>query len=198
MNLLTEATIFAAKAHEGAKRRGTQIPYIVHPMETAAIAAGLTCDEEVIAAALLHDVIEDCGVTREELAARFGERVAALVQAETQQAAGDPGKTWGVRKLAAVVRMRTGSPESRIIALADKLSNMRAITRDYRDFGENMFRRFHQQDRRLHAWYYRSCLEAFAPELGETTAFREMAQLVQWVFVEVESVKPEELRESAD
>ena len=67
MSLVSQADAFAAKAHDGMLRKGTNTPYIVHPREAAAIAASITDDEHVIAAALLHDVMEDCGVTEEEL-----------------------------------------------------------------------------------------------------------------------------------
>ena len=79
LNLVSRAVIFAAAAHDGQVRKGTDIPYIVHPMEAAAIAAGLTNDPEVIAAAVLHDVVEDTGTTKNELEAEFGSRVAELV-----------------------------------------------------------------------------------------------------------------------
>ena len=73
MNLVSQAAVFATNAHDGMMRKGTKIPYIVHPMEVAAIAASLTDDPEVIAAALLHDVMEDCGVTQKQLFEQFGE-----------------------------------------------------------------------------------------------------------------------------
>lgn len=62
MTLVTEAVIFAAQAHDGAARKGSVIPYIVHPMEVVAICATLTDDPQVLAAAALHDVMEDCGI----------------------------------------------------------------------------------------------------------------------------------------
>lgn len=185
MTLVTEAVVFAAQAHDGAMRKGTQIPYIVHPMEAAAIAAGITEDEEVIAAAVLHDVIEDCGVTAGELAARFGTRVAALVECESQTQWADPCLSWNLRKREAVQKLAHGCRETRIVALADKLSNMRAICRDYERDGEAMFFRFHQQDRRRHAWYYRSCAALLEEELGDTPAWRELELLVERVFGDV-------------
>ena len=83
--LLTDAIAFAAKCHEGQLRKGTEVPYIVHPMEACAIAATLTSDPEVLSAAVLHDVLEDAGIGERELRERFGARVAALVQAESEQ-----------------------------------------------------------------------------------------------------------------
>ena len=75
MTLVTEAVIFAAQAHDGAARKGSVIPYIVHPMEVVAICATLTDDPQVLAAAALHDVMEDCGIGFDELSRRFGVRV---------------------------------------------------------------------------------------------------------------------------
>ena len=82
--MIGEAAAFADKAHKGAFRKGTKIPYITHPMETAVIVSAFTDDEEIIAAALLHDVMEDAGVTREELEDTFGSRVADLVVDESE------------------------------------------------------------------------------------------------------------------
>lgn len=184
MTLVTDAAIFAARMHDGAVRRGSRVPYIVHPMEVAAIAARLTDDEEILAAALLHDVIEDCGQTREELAARFGERVAALVEAETQTPPPDEPDSWLARKREAIAKLSQGGRDERLIALADKLSNMRAIARDYAREGEAVFGRFHAGDKALHAWYYRRCAEAIGEAFGQTEEWRELDRLVREVFGE--------------
>lgn len=85
MDLVHCAVLFAAEAHRGEFRKGKAIPYILHPMEVAAITAGMTDDPEIIAAALLHDTIEDAGVSAEEIAAEFGPRVASLVQAVSEK-----------------------------------------------------------------------------------------------------------------
>lgn len=184
MTLLTEAVIFAAQAHDGALRKGTDIPYLVHPMEAAAIAASLTGDEELLAAAVLHDVIEDCGVSEGELRVRFGARVAHLVFAESQIPQGDPKESWEARKREAIERLRSASREEKLVALCDKLSNMRAIGRDYDKDGEAIFFKFHQHDKRRHAWYYRSCLALLEDEWGKTEAWRELSDLVSHVFPE--------------
>ena len=108
MTLVTQAVIFAAQAHDGAARKGSEIPYIVHPMEVVAIASTMTDDPQVLAAAALHDVMEDCGVTFDALSERFGVRVAGLVCEESQRACGDPCLTWNARKLSAVKRICGG------------------------------------------------------------------------------------------
>lgn len=185
MTLVSDAMIFAARAHDGMLRKGTNIPYIVHPAEVAAIAATLTADQEVLAAALLHDVMEDCGVSEQALAGQFGGRVAQLVKSETQERNGDPGATWLARKQGAVERIAAGGRDVKIIALSDKLSNMRAIHRDYDRDGERLFFRFHQHDKVLHAWYYRSCAALLKEELGDTLAWQELTQHIAYVFADI-------------
>ena len=126
--MIDRAIEFATKAHEGQFRKGTRRPYIVHPIEVGDIVSTMTTDEEVISAAILHDTIEDCkGVTREVLAENFSERVASLVAQESE----DKSKSWMERKGSTIERIRTASFEVQMIGLADKLSNMRDIDRDY-------------------------------------------------------------------
>ena len=186
MTLVADAMIFAACAHDGMLRKGTNIPYIVHPAEVAAIAATLTDDQEILSAALLHDVMEDCGVSEDELAERFGARVAQLVKSETQERSGDPCETWYARKQGALERIGKGGKEVKIIALSDKLSNMRAIHRDYDRDGERLFFRFHQHDKVLHAWYYRGCAALLKEELGDTLAWQELFEHIEYVFADVQ------------
>lgn len=185
MTLVSDAMIFAARAHDGMLRKGTTLPYIVHPAEVAAIAATLTDDQEILAAALLHDVMEDCGVSEGELAERFGARVAQMVKSETQERCGDPCETWYARKQGALERIGMGGREIKIIALSDKLSNMRAIHRDYDRDGERLFFRFHQHDKALHAWYYRSCAALLKGEMGNTLAWQELSEHIAYVFADI-------------
>ena len=188
MTLVSDAMIFAARAHDGMLRKGTNIPYIVHPAEVAAIAATMTEDENVLAAALLHDVMEDCEVTQAQLVQQFGERVAQLVKSETQERTGDPGETWLARKQGAIERIGRGDRAVKIIALSDKLSNMRAIHRDYDRDGERLFFRFHQHDKTLHAWYYRSCAALLREELGGTLAWQELSEHIAYVFADIPQI----------
>jgi len=182
MTRLSDAFSFAAQCHDGMLRKGTTLPYIVHPAEVAAIAAAITDDEEVLCAAVLHDVMEDCGVTLDDLTQRFGARVAQLVESVTQIYEGDPRATWDIRKEYAVAQLRRGSRETKIISLADKLSNMRAIHRDYDRYGDGVFLRFNQHDMHRHAWYYRSMAALLEGELGGTDAWKELCTHVDYVF----------------
>ena len=137
--MIDDAMDFATKAHEGQFRKGTRRPYIVHPIEVADIVSTMTQDEEVICAAVLHDTIEDCrGITRDVLKLRFGSRVADMVAQESE----DKSRSWEERKGATISRLREASREVQMIGLADKLSNMRDIDRDYPVEGEELWNRF--------------------------------------------------------
>ncbi len=175
--MIQKAAAFAARVHEGAVRKGTRLPYIVHPMEAALIVSLLTDDPEVIAAAYLHDVIEDAGVSYEELLKEFGRRVADLVQAESE----DKSKTWKERKQFTVDHIGLASKEAKIIAFGDKLSNLRSTAKDYLVMGDEIWAKFHEKDKQMHAWYYGSLAEAFR-EFDGHPFYQEYCLLLDQVF----------------
>lgn len=175
--MIKKAVKFAAKAHEGAYRKGTKIPYITHPLETAVIVSQMTSDEELIVAALLHDVIEDAGVRPEELEVLFGARVAALVQEESE----DKSRTWYERKAATLQRLAGASRESKILALGDKLSNLRCTARDHLLLGDEIWERFREKDKALHGWYYGGIGMALK-ELSGFACYQEYQELYRLVF----------------
>ncbi|MBQ9548652.1 MAG: bifunctional (p)ppGpp synthetase/guanosine-3',5'-bis(diphosphate) 3'-pyrophosphohydrolase [Bacteroidales bacterium] len=182
-SLLDRAIVYAVRAHAGTERRGKGFPYIVHPMEAMEIVATITPDQELLAAAALHDTVEDTDVTEEDLRAEFGPRVAELVAAESDRF--DPGvseeDSWHARKQAAIDRLSKASHEAKIVALGDKLSNMRAIARDYAVQGPALWNLFHAKDPADHAWHYRG-LAAALRELDGTAAYQEFTQLIEQVF----------------
>ena len=182
-NLLDRAIIFAVKAHHNTERRGKGFPYIVHPMEAVEIVATITSDQELLAAAVLHDVIEDTDVTVEELRAEFGNRIAELVHAESDQFIEGISETdsWHDRKQAAINRLAAASYDAKIVAMGDKLSNMRAIARDYAIKGDELWKIFHVTDKKQHEWHYRG-LAASLSELSNTFAYKEFISLIDQVF----------------
>ncbi|MGX8713103.1 MAG: HD domain-containing protein [bacterium] len=181
-DLLDRAIIFAVKAHAGTERKGKGFPYIVHPMESVSIVATMTNDQELLAAAVLHDVIEDTDTTVEELRREFGERVAWLVEAESDiQVDGSKACSWHNRKQAAIDRLTKAPLDAKLVALGDKLSNMRAIARDYAEIGDALWNRFRVKDPASLAWYYRGLREALC-ELEETEAYREFESLINQIF----------------
>ena len=185
-NLLDKAIIFAVNKHSGALRKGTNIPYIVHPMEVAAIAAGITDDLEVIAAAVLHDTLEDTETTFPELVENFGERVALLVAAESENKREEekPEDTWKIRKEETIRHLETAEDDVKVIALSDKLANIRAIQRDFENLKDKFWDRFNQKDPASHGWYYRSVGDALSgsDSIRASSAFREYRKRVEAVF----------------
>ena len=181
--LLDRAIVFAVRAHAGTERRGKGFPYIVHPMEAMEIVATMTRDQELLAAAALHDTVEDTDVTIEQIRAEFGDRVASLVAAESDEPhqSRDSIENWRARKQAAIDRLSSGSRDAKIVALGDKLSNMRAIARDYAEQGDKLWNIFHSNDRKDHEWHYRGLADALS-ELHDTFAFKEFEHLINEVF----------------
>ena len=181
--LLDRAIIFAVRAHAGTERRGKGFPYIVHPMEAMEIVATITPDQELLAAAALHDTVEDTDVTVEQIRAGFGDRIADLVASESDEFPEGMGEeeSWHMRKQQAIDRLAASSHEAKIVALGDKLSNMRAIARDYAIKGDALWNIFHVKDKASHEWHYRGLAEGLR-ELEDTFAFKEFEQLIDKVF----------------
>ena len=182
-SILDNAIAFAISAHSGAERRGKGFPYIVHPMEAVAIVATISNDQELLAAAVLHDVVEDTDVTIEDIENRFGKRVAEIVRSESDKfIEGVSAKdSWHERKQGAITRLKNASHDAKIVAMGDKLSNMRAIARDYAELGDKLWQRFHTTDPAEHEWHYRG-LAASLSELSGTDAYSEFVSLIDRTF----------------
>ena len=180
---LDRAIQFAVKAHAGTERRGKGFPYIVHPMEAVSIAATITSDQEILAAAALHDTVEDTDVTIDQIRSEFGERVASLVKAETDIVFENRSDedSWHDRKQAAIDRLAAVSRDAKIVAMGDKLSNMRAIARDQYIMGDALWQIFRVHDPKEHEWHYRGLADSLR-ELDDTFAFQEFEWLINRVF----------------
>ena len=156
--MIDDAMDFATKAHEGQFRKGTRRPYM-----------------EVICAAVLHDTIEDCsGITWDILKLRFGGRVADMVAQESE----DKSLSWEERKGATIKRLRTAPIEVQMIGLADKLSNMRDIDRDYPVLGDELWGRFRMQSKSALAWYYKGIRDALEENFKGVDAYEEYCRLI--------------------
>ena len=182
-NLLDRAIVFAVRAHAGTERRGKGFPYIVHPMEAMEIVATMTADQELLAAAALHDTVEDTDVTVEQLRAEFGDRIAGLVAAESDAFVEGVSEedSWHSRKQAAIDRLARAPHDAKMVALGDKLSNMRAIARDYAVQGDALWSIFHAKDPKDHEWHYRGLADSLR-ELEDSFAFQEFERLINEVF----------------
>lgn len=184
--LLDKAITFATKVHEGQLRKGTEIPYILHPLEAAAIVGTMTTDDEIIAGAVLHDVVEDTDTTVEQIRGLFGDRVAELVASESEDKRENLSaqSTWKIRKQETLNHLKTASVDVKMITLGDKLSNMRAIHRDYISVGDELWDRFNQKDKNEHHWYYQSIAD-YLTELKNHQVYKEYCKLVRKTFVDV-------------
>lgn len=192
-SLLDEAIIFAVKAHKGMFRKGSNTPYILHPLEAAAIAATMTDNEEVVAAAVLHDVLEDTPVTENQLIEHFGAKVTELVCAESENKREErpAAETWKLRKQETIDSLNSENRISvKMIALGDKLSNVRAMYKDYQVLGDKLWDRFNQKEKPEHGWYYRSIADA-TTDLSEYPAWQEYNLLVNKLFEQEHNQKGE-------
>ena len=184
MELVSEAIAFAVKAHDGMRRKKSEAPYILHPMEAAVIVGTMTEDQNLIAAAVLHDVVEDGGVAIQEIEERFGKRVRERVSSETEDKRADlpPAATWRIRKEESLqVLKNTEDIAVLMVWLGDKLANMRSLYRIFKAEGVQMWQSFNQKDESAQAWYYRSIAE-LTERLSHTSAWLEYKTLTELVF----------------
>lgn len=184
MTTVERAIQYAVFAHTGTKRKGKERPYILHPIEALTIAAGLTEDEDVLAAAVLHDVVEDTNLKSEDIEREFGPRVRALVMAESEDKMKElsAASSWKKRKQATINHLAGLDRNAKIICLGDKLANIREMARDYRMIGDALWDRFNQKDKNEHAWYYQSICDVLEAEFGATSMIKEYRELIKEVF----------------
>ena len=184
MTTLEKAIVFAVEAHAGVNRKGKTRPYILHPLEAMTIVSTVTEDEEVLAAEVLHDTVEDTALTKADIETAFGKRVAKLVAAESENKREDqPAEaTWKERKQETIDHLKGLERDAKLICLGDKLANIRELSRDYADLGDALWERFNQKDKREHSWYYSSVFEVLADEFGDIPAIMEYRRLLEEIF----------------
>ena len=161
MTAIFDAIEFAARAHRGHCRKGTEIPYIVHPLAVAKILIDAGCPEDVVVAGILHDTVEDTPVSLDEIRHRFGGAVARIVEGASEP---DKSKPWEERKAHTVEFLMTAPEEVLLVSCADKIENLEAIREDSEQIGEEVWGRF-RRGREQQAWYYRSVLAVLARRL---------------------------------
>ena len=171
-----KAIIFATKSHEGQVRKGTDIPYVVHPMEVMQILTENRCSESVIVAGLLHDTLEDTSTTAEDIVTNFGQAIYELVKSESE----DKSKTWQERKQATIDHLANASEEMQLICCADKLSNIKSIYADKLAVGEKVFDRFNASKDQIR-WYYQEVAKALTKIEGYPMK-RELEYFIAKVF----------------
>lgn len=191
MDIFEKAIQFAVERHSGQTRKFTDAPYILHPLEVASIVGTMTSDRELLAAAVLHDTVEDTDTTLEEIRENFGRRVSLLVMTETEEKRYDlpSDQTWQIRKEETLIILQSTRDISvKMLWLGDKLSNIRSFAREYRRRGNELWQNFNQKDPRKQAWYYRTIEKALS-ELDGYDAYKEFVSLVNYVFRDYEEVQ---------
>ncbi len=171
----------AEEAHRGQFRKGSDIPYISHPRAVARILSDAGCSEELVAAGILHDTVEDTSLTLEFIREKFGESVAKIVQGCSEP---DKSLPWEQRKRHTVEFLKSASLEVRTVTCADKLHNLLTIIADYEVIGEDVWDRF-SRGRRAQEWYYRELAASLCDQPdcdGEGTIFHQFRESVEALF----------------
>ena len=185
MNRIEEATICAVIMHQGRVRKLKGVPFILHPMEVAQILSTMTDDEEIIAAGILHDIVEDTDGMTEEIERRFGERVASLVsfRINNLHSGKEPSLTWKQRREEALLQLKNSQDIGvKMLWLADMLSNIRALAGAYSELGEDVWKQLDPSDPALYCWYFRSVAEQLELSLNKTGAFKELIKHINSVW----------------
>ncbi len=148
--VIQRALVWASKRHLE-PRKGTDIPYITHPAHVAIILSRLGFDERVLAAAILHDTLEDTATTAEELRREFGEEVVVMVQELSEPQFPDrPRKeTWSLRKEAKLKMLRDASAGTLAIVAADRVHNTANILDDITRHGPGVWDRFNSSPEKI-------------------------------------------------
>lgn len=184
MELFDEAVVFACGKHSGQRRKLSDAPYFLHPMEVASIVGTMSDNQELLAAAVLHDTVEDTDTTIEEIKEKFGKRVALLVMTETEDKREDkpPQETWKLRKEETLnIIKNTKDIDVKKLWLGDKLSNLRSFCRQYGKVGDALWNNFNQKDPKQQEWYYRTIADALSV-LKEYDAYQEFIECINKLF----------------
>lgn len=151
---ILKAINFATLKHINQKRKCSDLPYIVHPMEVMYILLSQNCESDVVIAGILHDTLEDTATTQEELTQNFGEHITRLVLSNSE----DKSKTWKERKQATIDEIKNLNQKEMQLLLADKLSNLNTMYNDLHIIGDTLWDRFNANKEQV-LWYYKSIID---------------------------------------
>ncbi|WP_042349453.1 HD domain-containing protein [Bacillus massiliigorillae] len=173
MNIIEAAQDFATLKHGAQTRKNSKEPYVEHPKRVAQTLKEAGFRDEVIAAGLLHDVVEDTPVTIEDIKEKFGEDVAEIVASHTE----DKSLSWEERKKHTISVVKTAPLEVKALIVADKLDNLQSLKQQYEEMGEEVWKAF-KRGKEQQAWYNRSVAEAIHDESDVPAFFHQYEQLV--------------------
>jgi (p)ppGpp synthase/HD superfamily hydrolase len=193
---IASAVQFAMEAHKEEFRKGTTIPYIVHPLDVLSILLKNGAGEDLAIAGVLHDVTEDTDYTLQDIQTKFGDAVALLVEGASEPEELTKGvsneekrKTWKLRKSQKIEKMKHASRELRLLTCADKLANIRDIISNYQSQGDALWSKFNAS-KEEESWYYHQIAEAMAQpdqkdsssSLKDSLAFKELETSIRELF----------------
>ncbi len=160
MDVIEKALQTAAIAHQRQYRKGTEIPYITHPVAVGMILMKEGYEDFVVAAGILHDTVEDTDLTLDDIKRGFGEKIAEIVKGCSEP---DKSLAWEKRKEHTLEFLQNASSEIRAVACADKLHNIRSIQRDYEQQGEEVWKKFNR-GKEQQKWYYTNVIESLCAQ----------------------------------
>lgn len=182
-----KALAMAFKAHKNQKRKGTDIPYIVHPIEVAVILSSNGENKDLINAALLHDTLEDTALTYEDILDNFGKMTADLVlsasepykSGRTALTKEEEVNSWQERKKHTIEYLKTADRDTKLLVCADKLSNIRSIVNDFNMIGNKVWDRFNApKEKQL--WYYQGIAESLK-DLQGIKMYEELTEKINYI-----------------
>jgi (p)ppGpp synthase/HD superfamily hydrolase len=156
MDVLDKALQVASKAHRNQCRKNTDIPYIAHPAAVGMLVMKEGYSEDVVAAAILHDTVEDTELTLDDIEQEFGKEIAEIVAGCSEH---DKSLPWKERKEHTIEFLKTASEGIRAVACADKLHNIRSIINDHHQVGDKVWERFNA-GKEQQKWYYTKIVES--------------------------------------
>ena len=170
-------------AHDGQRRKGSDMPYIVHPIECGFITSEITDNADIIAAAILHDTLEDTDLTYEYLAKEFDHNIADMVKALSENKRKELSSlvTWEERKKESIKHYKKLDQGTKIILLVDELSNLRSLDEDYKSLGEEVWKKFNMNKKERHAWYYGEIIKILST-LKLSPEYKELKELYEAIF----------------
>lgn len=167
-NKFDEALRWATELHREQARKGTQIPYISHPLAVSSLVLENGGTEDQAIAALLHDVVEDCGGAKllADIRGKFGDTVKRIVDSCSDSFEAGPKRDWRDRKESYIKHLDNCDPEALLVVAADKLHNLMSIERDLDRVGDQVWKRFNAGVPEL-AWYYDAVIRVLRDRLNE-------------------------------
>ena len=171
----------AVRAHQNQVRKGTDIPYITHPMDVGIILAKAGCPDEIIVAGILHDTVEDTAVTLDNIREEFGENIVSIVEGCSEP---DKSLPWEERKAHTLDFLKTAPLAVRLVTCADKLHNIRTIATEHEKIGDQVWERF-RKGRSDQEGYYRGLVESLCnrqDNQGHESLFQQLKSEVENFF----------------